>query len=333
MSLYDHQTLKIQPAVSSAPGSGGEARRQDCAVVIKTTHGILLVAADGHDLSGQGGRTARLVVDAVDKHYHAWNGQGPRKMLVDAFGLANAALRQAAAEQQLGTPAVSLVLLHYQEGMVRIAHAGRCRAYRQRNYVIDQLTEDHVAADQPDDAYPARAVGLYPIIEVDVSDAHFIQPGETYLLCTDGLYRSLSDIEIGRQAMNGEPEAAGETLVRQAIARSGPASVSLAMIKFTQPQGQKLSAAVTPTPTIEHAHGRVPWTPIPWQDLGFWWKVRLAALGVLAAWFIVLLILWWGFGWGGLALAAPAGPLATAGAVIAGRLERGAPSPNDEAAS
>lgn len=333
MSLHDRQNMKIQPAVGSLPGLGGEARRQDCAEAKSSDHGILLMVADGHDITGQGGRTARLVVDAVVNHYRNWNGQGPRKMLVDAFGIANAALRQVVGEQQLDHPAVSLVLLHYQEGMVRIAHAGQCRAYRQRNYIIDQLTEDHTAPDRSETALPTRAVGLHAIIEVDVSDAHFVQSGETYILCTDGLYRNLSDIEIGRQAMTGDPGPACEVLVRQAAANAGAASVSAAMIKFTQPQGPKLSAEVSPSPSIEQAHGRIPWTPIPWRELSIWWKLRLVALGVLAAWFLILLVLWWGLGWGGLASAAPPAGVVAALAPLGGSIANAVLPPDREAGS
>jgi protein phosphatase len=301
--LYDRHFLKIGRAACTAAGVGGDARNQDAVANDQTIHGHLLVVADGHDSGGRGGVASRMVIETILEHYRKWNGQGPRKMLVDAIGLANAALRQAAqSDKRLAGVAVSVAMLHHQDGTVRIAHVGNCRAYRLRNYVIDQLTEDHLALSptggEAAAAKPAyvleRAVGLYPIVEVDVSDAHLVQAGETFLLCTDGLTTRLNDVEIGRQAMGAEPQAACEGFAKLAVADNNVESVTAAMIKFSDPPEKvhKLSEAVTPSPTLILAAGNPLW-PLSWNRLAGWWKLRLAALAVLVLWFLVLLGLWW----------------------------------------
>jgi protein phosphatase len=300
--LYENRFLRISRAAASVPGAGGDAVSQDCCGNQQNQHGHFLVVADGHDRGGVGGVASRLVVETILEFYRNWNGQGPRKMLVDAVGLANAALRQAVLDdKRLNGAHVSVALLHHQEGAVRIAHVGNCRAYRQRNYVIDQLTEDHLTpapAGGPAGAkfVLARAVGMYPIVEVDVSDAHFVQAGETFILCTDGVSSRLSDVEIGRRVMAGPPQAACDGLMELVKNGSGPESASLAIIKFSEPaeQGQRLSAAAAPAPTLILAAGR----PVSWGHLSPGWKFRLFALGVLLLWFLTLLVLWGVFGWG-----------------------------------
>jgi protein phosphatase len=332
--LYENRFLRISRAAGSVPGAGGEAENQDCCGNQQNQHGHLLVVADGHDRTGLGGVAARLVVETVLEFYRDWNGQAPRKMLVDAVGLANAAWRQAAAsDKRLSAATVSVALLHHQEGAVRIAHVGNCRAYRQRNYLIDQLTEDHLVA-APAGGGPggakfvlSRAVGMYPIVEVDVSDAHFVQAGETFILCTDGLSSRLNDVEIGRRVMSGSPQGACDGLMDLVQNGSGPESASLAIIKFSEPaeQGQKLSASAAPAPTLILAAGR----PVSWRHLSGWWKFRLVALALLLLWFLGLLAMWGLFGWGSPATAlrvAPAGSAALAASFwLAGRSRRRPP--------
>jgi protein phosphatase len=307
--LYEHRFLKVSRAASSAPGAGGEGAAQDCVGNLQNQWGHLLVVADGHEAHGVGGRAARLVVETILDYYQNWNGQGPRKMLVDAVGLANAALRQSGGERGLDGATVSVALLHHQEGAVRIAHVGNCRAYRQRNYVIDQLTEDHVtiepgasgAGQAKRGQTLERAVGLYPIVEVDVSDAHFVQAGETFILCTDGLFARVPDVDLGRQAMSSAPQVACERLLETIKAAGGPESASVAIMKFAEgQQQQKLSAAVTPSPTLILAANRSLIPALSWSGLSGWWKFRLIALGLLLGWFATLLVLWGVLGWGSL---------------------------------
>ncbi|MCH9680192.1 MAG: cyclic nucleotide-binding domain-containing protein, partial [Deltaproteobacteria bacterium] len=94
-----------------------------------------------------------------------------------------------------------------------IAYVGDSRIYLLRGGIVYQLTEDHslknelirmgkISAEEFDTSPYAnlknamtRAVGVYESVEVDTLDFDII-PGDSFLLCSDGLYEYLSDEDI-----------------------------------------------------------------------------------------------------------------------------------------
>ncbi len=91
-----------------------------------------------------------------------------------------------------------------------LAHVGDSRCYRRRRGHLAQLTDDHSlveeqlragqitpaqAAQSPMRNLITRAVGSQPTVEVDI-EGHHPQPGDLYLLASDGLTRELSDDDI-----------------------------------------------------------------------------------------------------------------------------------------
>lgn len=92
-------------------------------------------------------------------------------------------------------------------GYAFAAHVGDSRVYRKRGNEIIQLTEDHTlinyklkaglitpeeAARAPGKNLITRAVGHKDYVQVDTADID-VEPGDRFLLCTDGLHRYLSD--------------------------------------------------------------------------------------------------------------------------------------------
>ena len=107
----------------------------------------------------------------------------------------------------IGTTVVTLVAIN---NHCAVLWAGDSRAYRCRNNETVQLTRDHSQVEEmvqqgllkPEEAerHPAsnvitRAVGATDKIFVDVDFAE-VKPGDTYLLCSDGLNKHISDTEI-----------------------------------------------------------------------------------------------------------------------------------------
>lgn len=69
-------------------------------------------------------------------------------------------------------------------------HVGDSRIYRLRDSKLEQLTTDHSIPVSDDHAYLARAIGLDVRLDVDYQ-AHDLQPGDTFLLTTDGIHDTL----------------------------------------------------------------------------------------------------------------------------------------------
>jgi protein phosphatase len=91
-----------------------------------------------------------------------------------------------------------------------LAHVGDSRCYRRRRGQLEQLTEDHSlveeqvragqitaaqAATSPMRNLITRAVGSQATVEVEIQ-SHHPQPGDIYLLASDGLIHEVADEEI-----------------------------------------------------------------------------------------------------------------------------------------
>jgi len=313
------EQLSVELASRSNPGPG-QVHNHDAVGSLRNTLGDFIVLADGVGPAKVAAQASRLVVDAVVDFYRRWNGQSPRKMLIEAIGMANATIRQHAERNpELAGMTSTVVLLHHHEGAIRIAHVGNSRVYRLRGSVIDLLTSDHTEAqrlaetgqmpEQPrvDDLRSKvlyRAVGNAAVIDVDISDAHFIEPGDAYLLCTDGLTDQLTDAEIGRQLVGKNPSQAADGLLHAVQTAGGKDAVSLAVLKFDQPprEVKHFTKGLAGPPAIHRATPRRTLPQLEWYRLNLWWKVRLAALALLVVWFLLLLLLWWAFDLGEITL-------------------------------
>lgn len=95
---------------------------------------------------------------------------------------------------------------------VAIGHVGDSRAYRLREGRFEQLTRDHSlveemrrkgqltdaqAEDHPQRSIITRALGPEPEVEVDLQTVP-AQPGDVFLICSDGLTTMLDDEQIAR---------------------------------------------------------------------------------------------------------------------------------------
>jgi protein phosphatase len=130
---------------------------------------------------------------------------GVRKANADIFEISNTHLEH----RGMGSTVVALHLGR-EEGRVHIAHVGDSRCYRVRNGAIEQLTRDHSLISDALAWNPnltkeelarlprniiSRALGLRRVVEIDLL-SQTAQPGDLFLLCSDGLSGMLSDEQI-----------------------------------------------------------------------------------------------------------------------------------------
>ena len=91
------------------------------------------------------------------------------------------------------------------------AHVGDSRLYRMRGQKLELITIDHSqvmemvqhgiitmeqARNHDDKNVILRAVGTQPEVEVELSSVFAVEPGDTFLLCSDGLNDMLEDAQI-----------------------------------------------------------------------------------------------------------------------------------------
>ncbi len=156
--------------------------------------------------------------------------------LATALRRANARVYELASADDdrkgMGTTCVAAVV----EGdRLYVAHAGDSRAYLLRDGLLRQVTHDHsyvaeqvrAGAITEEGARSSRfrniitrAIGIEPTLDAEVSEAD-VQPGDTLLLCTDGLSNMVAEEDITRTLMQSpSPQAAADRLVQMAV-RSG----------------------------------------------------------------------------------------------------------------
>lgn len=228
----------------------------------------LLVVADG--LGGhRGGEVAsRMAVDqivAVMGGSGAEDGvAGPDRAarLRAAIESANEAIlkesRRDRTLEGMGTTIVALLLA--EDGETWVAHVGDSRLYRVRETSIEGLTEDHSlvatlvregvldaeeARNDPRRNQILRALGVRDDVEVEVAALERC-PGDTYLLCSDGLHGMLEDEAIRSIVARPEPpEARVEALIDAANAAGGTDNVTclLAIVPDARTTGLRGSAS------------------------------------------------------------------------------------------
>ncbi len=76
-----------------------------------------------------------------------------------------------------------------------------------------------------------RALGIEPTVEVDVSE-ELLMEGDTVLLCSDGLTRELSDLQIAAVlSESSETQAAARRLVDMAKQAGGGDNVTVIVLR------------------------------------------------------------------------------------------------------
>lgn len=184
---------------------------------------------------------AGAYLDAITRAERSRRGSGPvatRKHLelvekLDrAIRLAQRELETLAGDdRELHEMGTTLAALFLDEGFAVVAHVGDSRVYRLRDDELEQLTQDHSFVAE------LRAAGAWAILEHTTPqmaamvtrclapnanfepdiEIHPVQPGDKFLLCSDGLSDVLHPRHIGAILRDFEdPEEASRELVRQA---------------------------------------------------------------------------------------------------------------------
>lgn len=165
-------------------------------------------------------------------------------LLLDAFEEANDAIYMAGQRPEsrgMGTTATALALnLPY----AIIAHVGDSRAYLLRDGQLSQLTQDHSWVAErmrqglltPNEARNHRwrnvitnALGSFPEARVDLIGLK-VQPGDRFLLCSDGLSGVLEDSVLQEILESLPPAEAVEHLIKLANEWGGPDNITAVVV-------------------------------------------------------------------------------------------------------
>ncbi|MCC5794430.1 MAG: Stp1/IreP family PP2C-type Ser/Thr phosphatase [Chromatiales bacterium] len=219
----------------------------------------LLVLADGMGGYNAGEVASGIAVKTIMELVGDACRRGPRSQpdpetglmhqsiaLRDAVSRANKIIHQAArTSPQCEGMGTTLVACLFWDDRASVAHVGDSRLYRQRQGQLEQLTSDHSLLQELVDRgfysieeaqrstnrnYVTRALGVEPWVEVTVQEFD-AQPGDTWLLCSDGLSDMVEDedIHLTISTFGGNLQRAGEQLIQLANEHGGKDNISVIM--------------------------------------------------------------------------------------------------------
>jgi protein phosphatase len=244
--------------------------------------GLLLIVADGMGGHGHGDVASQIAVRVIGDVFQTTSGTDPRDRLHAGFVTAN---RQIIAEAEriggagMGTTCVAA---YVRADEAWVAHIGDSRIYHVRDGQVIWRTTDHTrvqkmvemgllaaaaAKDHPDANVVTRALGYAQladgtVIEPDVKlEPLVLQQGDSLVLCSDGLYDDIEDVEISAALPGRTPEDAARMLVETANSRGGHDNITCSVLTFGSPvagysaatRPTTLQASVAPPPPVAAA--------------------------------------------------------------------------------
>jgi PPM family protein phosphatase len=192
--------------------------------------------------------TAELKKALADLKAGALDDSSAEKLLGEHATKANAAIYRAAQDQaQYSGMGTTLVVALWYDNRMSVGHIGDSRLYRLRGDVFEQVTRDHSLLQEQIDSgmltreqarysqnknLVTRAVGIDPEVDAELH-TYPVQPGDIYLLCSDGLSDMVSDedIQLTLSSLQANLPLAAEHLVQQANDNGGRDNISVILVR------------------------------------------------------------------------------------------------------
>jgi PPM family protein phosphatase len=230
---------------------GRRRRRNEDSYVVSPP---LFAVADGMGGAQAGELASRIAAEAMGEEPAA----GGEAHLVNLIREANrrvfARSRDDASASGMGTTMTAALV--GDDGTVTIGHVGDSRAYLLRAGRLEQLTEDHSlvaelvrsgrlsakeAETHPQRSVITRVLGTDPEVEVDVLTVPG-EPGDLFLICSDGLTTMLDDEAILNAVSGGREDL--EATARQLVdaANRGGGEDNITVVFFELEEGEPVGA-------------------------------------------------------------------------------------------
>lgn len=218
----------------------GRVRKQNEDSVYAADAQRLFAVADGMGGHRAGEVASSMAVEALRARLQA--RQPDLQLMRQAFEEANRRISCAAEkDERLQGMGTTMTALWQTEHSVLIAHVGDSRVYLLRGGRLRQVTDDHSVVAEllrcglitPQEArrHPyrnviTRSLGSAPTVEVDLLERER-EPGDLWLLCTDGLSNMLTDREMEALLVSLSPQKAADALMQKALEAGGTDNITL----------------------------------------------------------------------------------------------------------
>jgi len=228
---------------SSAATSTGNVRGHNEDAVLDLPDAGLWVVADGMGGHNAGDVASNMIVQALAGVQRKASPSAQLDEVEDRLSEVNRRLYSSSLDNQAGMSGSTIVALLALERHCLSIWAGDSRVYRSRNGSLEQITRDHSEAQEMRDGgmgdtpeaitsnVITRAVGGSQDLFLDI-ELRELRNHDRYLLCSDGLYRELSDADMAHHLTGNDPEGACKALMKQALSGTCSDNVSVIVVQF-----------------------------------------------------------------------------------------------------
>ncbi|HXD40303.1 MAG TPA: Stp1/IreP family PP2C-type Ser/Thr phosphatase [Ramlibacter sp.] len=240
--------MNYEFCIRTDPGLARE-NNEDSVTVDEPTR--LAVLADGMGGYNAGEIASGMATTFIKSELGRWlsqagrhaNSREVRRAMEICVDNANRSIFNAAnSNPQYSGMGTTLVLGVFQDGRLMLGHIGDSRCYRLRGTEFQQITKDHSLLQEQMDAglitaeqaatssnknLVTRALGVEDAVLLEVNE-HRVEPGDIYLMCSDGLSDMVDDGGIARILANEVPlEQKVAQLIDTANANGGRDNISV----------------------------------------------------------------------------------------------------------
>jgi len=217
---------------STSTSKLGYVRTVNEDALLDATEQNLWVVADGMGGHSYGDEASSAIIDQLNGFVRSDTLQNSIDNLHSRLADAHEQCRTHSNGQLMGS---TVAALFAHPPYCFFLWAGDSRIYRYRNNHLQQMTQDHSLVQglvsigelqrEDMDKHPSshiitRAIGVNSELEMDLR-YNLIEPGDKYLVCSDGLYKDVTEQEIADRMAMPAIEESLDSLIDLALERGG----------------------------------------------------------------------------------------------------------------
>ncbi|MBT9238367.1 protein phosphatase 2C domain-containing protein [Pseudomonas sp. MG-2] len=223
----------------------GMVRKINEDACLELTWDGLWAVADGMGGHAAGDYVSSLAVDSLRQLPLVDGLEDFTQVLRDTLTRVNRAVREETLRRGVAMMGSTVVVLAARGDRAVGLWAGDSRLYRLRDGRIERLSHDHSYVQELQDSgllneaearvHPrgnivTRAIGVEDQLELQAVSVQ-VQPGDTYLLCSDGLNKTAEDHEIADVLGHADPYQVVRSLVHLGLTRGAPDNITAVVVK------------------------------------------------------------------------------------------------------
>jgi serine/threonine protein phosphatase PrpC len=254
----------MQFTVYQVSRKGGREKNEDRMGYCYTRDAVLFALADGMGGHPEGEVASQLALQTMAAMFQRDAKPtlaDPLRFLNDAiFAGHHQLLRYATEKSLIDTPRTTIVACLLQGNAAHWAHCGDSRLYLVRGDKLIARTRDHSYSELQDALSQVVPMGerfnrnvLFTCLGspgkpvVDTAGPMLLHRGDRIMLCSDGLWSSVSDAEITRRLARHSISDAVPELVEQALRVAGPKSdnVTVISVEWESAEDQDSSSGIS----------------------------------------------------------------------------------------